>query len=408
MAGVNPATGRFDPYYYGPNGNAGVVVSAPIVTSTQSGIPQSQWSAAVTAATGGGIPNPSAPAPAPKPAAAPAAAKYVVQVGTRRGMGGLIETVQYWSDGSVTVLDSYRDTTARDSVAAMFRAAGLGEAFVNQLMAVVDGVYATNVMPTDSQVLNAIYNSDAYKKRFAGNEEIRKRMANGNGRPGDRLLTPKEYIDLEESYRTVLQDAEMPAGFWDSTDDFTKLIANGVSVGELKERVDVGYEVLNNADDGTRKALADYYNLTPGELVAYLLDPTKAQPILMGKGNSAGLNSRTALTRAYRAAELGGLADRMGEDASQGLNEEIVGLDMTEQARSAFGNAGRQADDVRRLGSLYGDTALDFEGLVRENLNLSGGAEVGRKRKKLASKERAAFGGQSAIDRKSLARQRDV
>jgi hypothetical protein len=210
MAGINPATGRFDPYYYAPASNPSILpqtVQQPNGTmwNTYYNIPSpgGSWSGS------GATPAP-APAPAPGPAAPPPSApKYVVNIGTKRRAGGWVDTIQYWSDGSTTVIDSYQDIGARDAVAAMFRNAGLGEEFVNQLLSVVDGVYAANVMPTEAQVLNAIYNSNAYKVRFAGNEEIRKRMANGQGRPGDRLLTPKEYIDLEESYRTVLQESEI-------------------------------------------------------------------------------------------------------------------------------------------------------------------------------------------------------
>jgi len=42
--------------------------------------------------------------------------------------------------------------------------------------------------------------------------------------------------------------------------------------------------------------------------------------------------------------------------------------------------------------------------LARENLGLAGGAEVGIKTKKLASKERAKFATRSAIDKTSLGR----
>jgi hypothetical protein len=51
--------------------------------------------------------------------------------------------------------------------------------------------------------------------------------------------------------------------------------------------------------------------------------------------------------------------------------------------------------------SLYGETA-GTEDLARESLALAGGAEVGIKTKKLASKERAKFMQRSALDRTSL------
>jgi len=277
-------------------------------------------------------------------------------------------------------------------------------------MASIDNVYNTNLMPTEGQILSAIYNSQAYKERFKANEMIRARMANGKGRPGDRLLTPKEYIDLEESYKTVMQDAGMPTGFYDQQEDFTNMIAGGVSVAELKSRVDTAFEALNFADENVKKALKDNYGLTTSEMVAYLLDPTRATPLLMGKQgvNEFGLNDRVGLQKTYRAADLSGTQRRLGQGDSKALSEEIVNLGMEGQAKQAFGQAAQQADDVRRLGALYGDNSLGFESVVRESLGLQGGTEAGRKRKKLASKERAAFSGQSALDRTSLRRRKDA
>lgn len=369
-------------------------------------------------ADGGGIPDiqviqqpsggGSSPAPGGGGSAVTAAPATVVSVITRRRTGGWVDTVQIMSDGSQQVIDSYQDMSARDSALAMFRAAGLDEAFINSLAASIDAVYASNVMPTDAQILSAIYNSDAYKKRFAANEVIKKRLADGQGRPGDAMLTPKEYIDLENTYRQIMQDAEMPIGFYDSVSDFTNLIANGISAAELKGRVDTAHDALTNADDSVRNALQQFYGLTTGDMVAYLLDPTKAQPILMGKTNNQyGLNSADALQRAYRTSEVGAYATRQGLEGDKSLSEEIVQLGQDDRAESAIRAAAGADAQLKRLGSLYGES-LDYRDLVRESLNLSGGTTSGRKRKKLASKERAAFNGQSALDRTSLSKATDV
>jgi len=51
---------------------------------------------------------------------------------------------------------------------------------------------------------------------------------------------------------------------------------------------------------------------------------------------------------------------------------------------------------------------MDFKDLVREDLNLSGGATAGRKKRKFASKERAKFGQRSALGSTSLRDRTDV
>jgi hypothetical protein len=324
-------------------------------------------------------------------------------------LGGIVATVNVYSDGSEEEVSQESDMSAGEAAADMFRAAGLDEAFVNSLMDTIKGVYAVNVAPTTGQIKTAINTSQAYKTRFKGNETIRQRMANGQGRPGDQILSPAEYIALENTYRTIFSDAEMPAGYYDNVDDFANLIGNGVSASELKSRVDTAGSALREADSATLNTLQQYYNLSQGDLVAYLLDPTRAMPILEGRQTQGqyGLNSREELQRQYATAQVGGAAARQGMDAGQALSEEIVQQGKGQYAEQAFAQAGAENENVKRLGSLYGEP-LDFKDMVKETLSLTGGVESGKKRRKFASKERAAFGGQSAIDKTSLSRMQDV
>lgn len=355
----------------------------------------------------GPAPTTEPPSAGPPPPATPA--RTVVDIVERRQLNGIVQRVRVYSDGSEDILDSRTDKGAGQAAADIFRAAGLGDSFVNSLMASIDAVYAANIDPSEAQVLSSIYNSDAYKQRFKGNEVIRKRISDGQGRPGDRLLTPKEYMDAENSYRQILQDAQMPEGFYDSPDDFTNFIGNSISVAELKSRVDTAFDALNYADESVTQSLSRYYNMTKGDLVSYLLDPTRAMPILEGRQTSGafGMNSRTELQRAYEASKVGGAAARQGLDSDRGFSEEIVDLGKSDQAESAFAASGAANNDLKRLGSLYGEP-LDFKDLVKESLNLSGGVESGKKRRKFASRERAAFGGQGALDKSSLSRSQDV
>ena len=324
---------------------------------------------------------------------------------------GVVKTMNIWSDGTTSENEALRRTekSAGDDVKEMFRAAGLDENFISSLMSTIDSVYANNVKPTASQIQVAINTSDAYKQRFKGNEAIRQRMAGGQGRPGDRLLTPAEYIALERTYRTIFADAEMPAGYYDNVDDFANLIGNSVSAAELQSRVDTAKSALREADNATLNTLQQYYNLSQGDLVSYLLDPARAMPILEGRQTQGqyGLNSREELQRQYAAAQVGGTAARQGLEAGQGLSEEIVQQGKQQYAEQAFSAAGAENKNIQRLGSLYGEP-LDFKDMVKETLSLTGGVEAGVKRRKFASKERAAFGGQSAIDKSSLSRKQDV
>lgn len=330
--------------------------------------------------------------------AAEAAKPKVVGVRTVRKTGGVVETVEVMSDGSQgKVIDSYKDFGARDSVMKMFENTGLGNKFITTLMDTIDKVYEENIMPTDEQILNTIYNSDAYKTRFAANETIKKRMAEGKGMPGDRLLTPKEYIDTEMQYREIIQNASLPEGFYDTQDDFTKLIENSISAAELTERVNIAKNILQNADQNIKDALKNYYGLSDNDMVAYLLDKDKAFNLIDSRFKYSTADAGQMLT----AAEVGGAATRAGMGASRGFAEEIAAAGKAQGAEEAFQTAARNQSDYARLLGLYGETAGE-EDLARQQLALAGGTDVALKTKKLASKERAKFATRSAIDRTSL------
>lgn len=332
--------------------------------------------------------------------AAEAAKPKVVGVRTVRKTGGVVETVQVMSDGTDgKVVDTYKDFGAKDSVMKMFENTGLGATFIKSLTDAIDKVYEENIMPTDEQILNSIYSSDAYKTRFAANETIKKRMAEGKGMPGDRLLSPREYIAAEAGYREILQNANLPVGFYDTQDDFTKLIENSISVGELTERVNIAQNALNNADKNIVDALKNYYGMSTGDLTAYLLDKDKAFNAI----NSRYQYTTEEAKKMYGAAEIGGAAGRAGMGASKGFAEEIYAAGKGAQAEEAFQGAARQQADYQRLLGLYGEKAGQ-EDLARQSLALAGGTDVALKTKKLASKERAKFSTRSAIDKSSLGR----
>jgi hypothetical protein len=304
------------------------------------------------------------------------------------------------SDGTIgDMVDSYTDFGARDSVLKMFENTGLGTGFMNSLMDSIDSVYRDNIMPTDAQVLNSIYDSEAYKTRFAANEAIAQRMKDGKGRPGDKLLTPYEYIQAEAGYRKIMAEAGLPSGFYDTQDDFRRLIENSVSAAELTDRVNIARNALQNADQATKDSLKNYYGMTEGEMAAYLLDSEKAFDVI----NSKFRYTTAEAQQMYGAAEIGGAALRANQLSDKGFAEEIYKSGKGAQAEGAFQAAATNQADYRRLMGLYGEQAGDQD-LAREELALTGGTDVTMKKKQLASKERAMFAQKSAIDTTSLGR----
>jgi hypothetical protein len=295
-----------------------------------------------------------------------------------------------------------QQVSARDSVRELFIEAGLGEEFVNQLMGVIDGVYTDNLTPTDSEILSAIYASEPYQKRFAGNEMIRKRMAEGKGMPGDRILSPAEYINLEKTYRDSFMEAGLPAGFYDSPQDFASLIGSGISAVEVNARVQTAAQALTGADRNTVDMLQNYYGLSTGDMVAYLLDPTKASEALLGRSNTAA-----NLQNIFTSASVGGAAANQGVTASKALSEEIVQAGKAGSAESAFAQVGSSQRDYSRLTGIYGEQG-EPEDLARAALQLEGGTTAKKKIQKISQKERSAFSTQSALGESSLKKRIDL
>ena len=118
----------------------------------------------------------------------------------------------------------------------------------------------------------ALKEQEAYKKRFAANER-RKSL-------GFKELSPSTYIALEKSYRDTLAANGLPQGFYDSPDDFEKLIGGDVSVAELNNRLKDAYTVVRDASPEVKNKMAEMYGVTDGDLLAYVIDPDRARPLM--------------------------------------------------------------------------------------------------------------------------------
>src|SRR4249919_2477702 len=78
-----------------------------------------------------------------------------------------------------------------------------------------------------------------WKTRFAANE-IRAKQ-------GLSVLSPQEYIQTERSYRQIMQNAGVPAGFYDQSSDFTDFLAKDISPQEINDRVKAATDFVNRA-----------------------------------------------------------------------------------------------------------------------------------------------------------------
>ena len=166
----------------------------------------------------------------------------------------------------------------------------------------------------------AIRGTEAYKRRFAGNE-IRRQQ-------GLPQLTVSEYLRLEGSYSQVLRSRSMPPGFYDDpATDFSRFIAGDVSPDELAGRVDDGFRAVSEADPEVRRQFRELYGVAESELAAYFIDPDRMRPTF----------NRYEAQRQAQAAQIASQAQRQAEVALTREQAELLARQGVSPARAQEG-----------------------------------------------------------------------
>ena len=248
-----------------------------------------------------------------------------------------------------------------------------------------------NVSPSEFSI--RLQDTDAYKKRFAANQDRIK--------AGLKALTPAEYIGLEDQYQNIMRNYGLPASYY--TKDamgtqagFNKFIANDVSAAELEDRISTAVQRVNNADVNVKDALRRFYpNITDGDILAYTLDPTNA------------LND---IKRKVTAAEIGGAALGQNLMTNVGRAEELAQYGVTKaKAQEGYGTIGEFLPTAEKLGNIYANQGLgayDQATAETEVFGTAGSAEAAKKRKRLSELEQRQFQGQVGTSQGALDRGR--
>lgn len=183
-----------------------------------------------------------------------------------------------------------------------------------------------------ASLVYALKEQEAYKKRFAANER-RKSL-------GFKELSPATYLALEKSYKDTLAANGLPQGFYDSPDDFEKLIGGDVSVAELNNRLKDAYTVVRDASPEVKNKMAEMYGVTDGDLLAYVIDPDRARPLMAPD-----------YKRQAQAALIAESAQRLsGFNLNKDVAEQFVRQGITQaEAEAAFTTVG-QMGELRRAG----------------------------------------------------------
>jgi hypothetical protein len=261
---------------------------------------------------------------------------------------------------------------ARDAAAALidlFTQYGLGS-LAPKIIEFLRQGYSADTVAIELQ------NTAEYKSRFIANDARIKK--------GLPALGPAEYISTERAYRQLMAASGLPIGFYDTHSDFRSFLENDVSPTEVKSRIDLATEAVRRAPAQTKDYFSRWYS--SGDMIAYALDPIRAAPLIEQR---------------IKAAEAAGIAGSQGLALTQATAERIGATGSTfDQLQQGLGFVVQEAGVTSKLSDIYGGDNVTTEDLVSEVFQND--QKAAERRRRLASQERAAFGGSSGVNAATL------
>ena len=231
---------------------------------------------------------------------------------------------------------------------------------------------------TEATITLELQNSDEYKARFAANAERQKK--------GLSVLSPAEYLSVEDAYRQTLRAYGLNQ--FDNDTYVRQFISNDVSPSELSTRVITAVQRVQNADPVIARTLRDYYGIGSADMVAYVLDPNQQLP---------------KIQRQVAAAEIGAAARLQGLEAGVSVSEQLASQGITQaEAQKGYATIADILPTAEKLSSIYGSQLDKYSQAEAEQEVFNTLASAQRKRKALIERETSAFGGRSGTSRASL------
>ena len=234
---------------------------------------------------------------------------------------------------------------------------------------------------TEATITLELQATDTYKERFKANDaRIKKNLS---------VLTPAEYLNVEDGYRQVLRAYGLKQ--FDTDAYVQQFIGNDVSPTEFSNRVVTAVQRVQNADPAISKQLRDYYNIGQADLVAYALDPEQ---------------NFQKIERQVAAAEIGVAAARQGLTAGVSVAEQLASQGITQaEAQKGYSTIADILPTSQKLSDIYGTTMDTYGQVEAEQETFNSLASAQRKRQALTARELAQFSGASGTNKASLASQ---
>lgn len=234
---------------------------------------------------------------------------------------------------------------------------------------------------TEATITIQLQETPEYQIRFAANADRLKK--------GLAVLSPAEYINLEDGYRQILRAYGLTQ--FDNDAYVKQFISNDVSAAELSTRVATAVQRIQNADPAVINTLRDYYGISNNDMVGYVLDPNQ---------------QLQKIQRQVAAAEIGTVARRQGIEPGVSTAEQLAaqGVSMAE-AQKGYATIADILPTSEKLSQIYSSTAQGYGLAEAEQEIFNSLASAQKRRERLAALEVASFSGQTGMSRTSLAKQ---
>jgi hypothetical protein len=242
--------------------------------------------------------------------------------------------------------------------------------------------YDKTVDPVTNKPWNA-----AYTVRFAGNAA---RVAKGMN-----AYDEATYLDVENQYADTLNKYGLnnmikpdAAG---KQAQFAGYMANDIAPTEFAERIQTVADRVINMDPAIKAQFQAYYpSLSNTDIVSYFLDPKETLPVLKNK---------------VTAAEIGAVAGAANYGIAETRAMDLAKFGVSRaQALAGYQDIAEVTPTAGKLSSIYNEEDIKYGQTEAENEFLKQDAQAKLKRNRLASKERAMFGGQSGVSADTFGR----
>ena len=178
----------------------------------------------------------------------------------------------------------------------------------------------------------------------------------------------------------------MPKGFYDSKDSIDNLISNDVSPTEFNSRLSLAKQAIDGTDPYYKQALQSMYGLDEGHMIAHLLDPTAAAPLI---------------EKQAKAVEYGTAALRQGLAVAPTSEYEAYasGQGTGVGAEAGMAQVAAMTPELTTLGRISGEAYN--QGTAQQEV-FGGLASAQRARQRLQQQELDRFTGRSNVEAGSL------